>query len=415
MLTFTNAALFDGVRPHPATDRLNVTVAGDRIVKVSDEPPAAASQIIDCRGRTLMPGLIDAHVHVYALDVNVMRIAEAPPTLYAHFAALSLRRMLDRGFTSVRDAGGADYGLYLALERGYIAGPRLFYCGSALSQTGGHGDFRHQHHHQPGPLHGCACGHASALTVIVDGVDAVLSAVRENFRRGASFIKFMGSGGVSSTGDALESIQFSDEEVSAIVGECERHGRYCTAHIHPDAALRRAIELGVHCIEHGTLVSAETAALAAARGTCIVPTLSTIAALAEHGAELGYPPEAVGKLDRIKDEAVERLRHLKAAGVKVGLGTDLLGPLERYQCREFELRSQIFSSIEILRQATSVNAEILRQQGELGIIKEGALADLIVVDGDPIGDLSLLGRDGESISVIMSRGGLHRNRLAVKH
>jgi imidazolonepropionase-like amidohydrolase len=290
MLTFTNAKIFDGLHDRLATG-LNVVIEGDRIVEISDRPARPDSDVIDCGGRTLMPGLIDAHIHAHALDVNPQRIHEAPPTLYAHFANDMLRKMLDRGFTSARDTGGADYGLYLALQRGWAVGPRLFYCGQALSQTGGHGDLRHQHHRDTGcgDFHACGCAQAGDLMAVVDGVDAVRRAVRENFRRGASFIKFMGSGGVTTTGDALTHMQFSDDEIRVIVDESERHGGYCTAHIHPDQALRRAIDLGVHCIEHGTLIEPDTAALAAERGTYIVPTLAIIRALGVEGPSSAIP------------------------------------------------------------------------------------------------------------------------------
>jgi imidazolonepropionase-like amidohydrolase len=360
-----------------------------------------------------MPGLIDAHVHVYAMDVNPQRILEAPPTLLAHWAGHVLRRMLDRGFTTVRDTGGADYGLHIAIQRGLIESPRLFYCEKMLSQTGGHGDFRPGHHHQPDAddLVVCGCGVTTFATYVIDGVDRVRQAVRENVRRGSSFIKLMGSGGVASPSDPLDRAQFSDEEIRAIVDEVHRAGIYCTAHIHPDHALKRAISLGVHCIEHGTLIEPDTARMAADRGTYIVPTIAIIAAAAREGAELGVPPESLAKLDLIKDQAVERLRHMKDAGVKVGFGTDLLGKLERYQTSEFRLRSSIFSPVEILRQATSVNAEIIGMKGRLGVVRPGAVADLLLVDGDPVTDLSVLERDGAALRVIMKAGKLYKDDL----
>ena len=360
-----------------------------------------------------MPGLIDAHIHAYAADVNLLKNDREPPTLVAHFAAKSLTHMLARGFTSVRDTGGADYGLKLALDRGWIRGPRLFYCEKALSQSGGHGDFRphHEHVHGADTCMSCGCGSVGHLAVVADGVDQVRKVVRENLRRGASFIKFTGSGGVSSTADPLDAIQYSDEEVSAIVDEVERYGVYCTAHIHPDRALKRAIKLGVHCIEHGTLIEPDTARMAADANTCIVPTMAIIAALGVEGKQLGYPPESLLKLDQVKDQAVSRMQYMKDAGVRIGFGTDLLGPLERHQCIEFSVRAAIFSPLDILRQATSVNAEILGMKGELGVIKEGALADLLVVEGDPTHDISVLAADGKNLRLIMRAGEIIRNEL----
>ena len=324
------------------------------------------------------------------------------------------KAMLDRGFTAVRDTGGADYGLWMAIERGLIVAPRLFYCEKALSQTGGHVDFRHHHEHHPHDEHAvlCGCCFTNPLGVVVDGVDAVRRVIREQLRRGASFIKFCGSGGVSSVSDPLDGIQFSNDEVRAIVEEVENHLVYCTAHIHPDRALRRAIELGVHCIEHGTLIEQDTANMAADRGTSIVPTLAVIAGLSERGEEFGYPRESLDKLVRIKDEAIGRLEHMKRAGVRIGFGTDLIGGIQPMQCIEFGLRANVFSNVEILRQATTVNAEIIGAKGEIGEVSAGALADLLVVDGNPLEDLSLMENDGASIPVVMKGGRFHRNRLA---
>lgn len=411
MYAFINAQVFDGLNDglFPAT----VVVDGDRIASVSDAPPPDGAEIVDCAGRTLMPGLIDAHIHAYAIDLNVNRLKYVPPTLYAHHAAKMLPDMLNRGFTSVRDTGGADYGLWLAIRQGLVTAPRLFYCGRAMSQTGGHGDMRHHHEHHAhdDELILCGCCHANVLAWVVDGADAVRKAVREELRRGASFIKLMGSGGVSTVSDPLEGIQFSEAEVRAIVEETENHLVYCTAHIHPDRALKRAIRLGVHCIEHGTLIEPDTANMAADSGTKIVPTLAVIAALAERGAEFGYPPESLDKLERVKDEAINRLNHMKRAGVVVGFGTDLIGAIHTEQCIEFSLRANVFTNFEILRQATGGNAEIIGAKGEIGQISKGALADIIVVDGDPLGDLGLMEDDGAHIPVVMKDGKFHRNTL----
>lgn len=413
MHVFTNCRIFDGENEDLKTG-LNVFIDGDKVKEVSDRVPTAVDgNVIDSGGRVLMPGLIDAHIHAYANDINTTVISSTPPTLYSHHAAYMLGRMLDRGFTSVRDTGGADYGLHLAIERGYFPSPRLYYCGKAISMTGGHGDFRHPHHHQPmEDCVSCGCSSVSHLCIVVDGTTAVLHAVRENLRRGASFIKFMGSGGVSSIGDSITGIQFSDEEVLAIVQEVERHELYCTAHIHPDRALKRAIKLGVHCIEHGTLVEADTARMAADAGTYVVPTMATIASLADRGEQLDFPRESLKKLALVKNEAIERLAHYRDAGVKVGFGTDLLGKLEEDQCTEFTLRANIYSNYEILRQATSINGEILGEKGRLGVIKAGAYADILLVDGNPLEDLNVVSSNGANFAMIMKGGAVYRDWLS---
>jgi len=410
---FINARVFDG-RTNVLTMPSTVIVEGDRIVSVGDRPAPGGAEQVDCGNRVLMPGLIDAHVHAYALDANPAIWTAAAPTLYAHHAAFMLGRMLERGFTTVREVGGGDHGLAQAIDKGYFPSPRLLYCGKFISMTGGHGDFRAPFGHET-TEHLIACSCSTSLTThisaIVDGVPSVLQAVRENFRRGAHFIKIMGSGGVASTGDSLHGQHFSDEELRAIVGEVERHGTYCTAHVHPDGALRRAIELGVHGIEHGTLIERDTAALAAERGVSITPTLAIIAALAEQGEAIGFPRASMAKLALIKDEAIERLGYMKEAGVRVGFGTDLLGSLEYLQMTEFALRAPIFSLFETLVQATSVNAEVIGLKGQTGVIAPGMLADLLVIDGNPLEDIGVWTEDGARIDVIMTAGRVHRNRL----
>jgi imidazolonepropionase-like amidohydrolase len=410
MTVFTNTQIFDGTTNALIAGK-SVFVEGDKITEVSDRPANPGDgEVIDCNGRTLMPGLIDAHIHAYAQSVNFYDNVSSPESLAACWASHMLGRMLDRGFTAVRDTGGADYGLFLGLERGWIRGPRLYYCGKAISQTGGHGDFRNPHHCD-NHLLACGCGSVNVIAVVVDGVDAIRKVVRENLFRGANFIKFAGSGGVSSTGDALESIQFSDEEVLTIVDEVERHGAYCTAHIHPDKALKRAIKLGVHCIEHGTLIEADTARMAADAGTFIVPTMAVIWALSVEGEKLGYPPQSLKKLELVKNEAVARLQHMKDAGVMVGYGTDLLGTTERFQLEEFTLRSPIYSNFDLLCQATSNNAQIIGAKGKLGVIAADAYADLLVVDGNPLADIGVLTKDGSTLDLIMSRGDIVKNTI----
>jgi imidazolonepropionase-like amidohydrolase len=397
---FTNAKVFDGVEN--ALKDLDVMVADGKIAEVSEKrlKPGKA-RTIDLKGKTLMPGLIDAHVHCYFPDVDPLKGDRMPMTLVAHWARKFLEGALHRGFTSVRDTGGADYGLFLAVERGWVNGPRLFYCGKALSPTGGHADMRRPHEEEL-----CTCGHAAHSHVgqVVDGVDSVRTAIRQEVRRGASFIKIMGSGGVASTGDKLDAEQYSRDEIRAMVEEVEMHRIYLTAHIHPDGALRRAIELGLHCIEHGTLVTPPTAKLAAEKGTSIVPTMAVIKALAKHGASLGFPKESLAKLAAIEPTAVGGLEIMKKAGVRMGFGTDLIGELDRHQCTEFTIRREALDAIDILRSATSVNAEIIGAADSIGRVAPGLVADLIVVDGDPLRDVSVFQEDGRNVPLVMKGG-----------
>lgn len=413
MYVFTGANVFDGIDLVTRRNS-NVFVSKSTISEISDRPPTPDDgQVIDCGGRTLMPGLIDAHIHAYASQTNLIQNDLEPITFVAQHAGAMLRSMLDRGFTSARDCGGADFGLVKALEEQRLAGPSLSICGKLLSQSGGHGDFRHPRtacSDDDGYMT-CGCGHIGHMSITADGVDGVTRAVRENFRRGAEFIKFAGSGGVGSMTGSVTALQYSDAEVIAIVAEAERHERYCTAHVHPDQGIQRCIALGVHCIEHATLIASDTARRAADHGTWLVPTLSIAFSLRDRGAELGVTRASLDKLDAIIGGAMTCLGHMREAGCRIGFGTDLLGTLEQDQCREFSLRSEVFTSTEILRQATSGNAVLLRREGDIGTIAIGARADILVVDGDPLRDLSLFRSDGSGLSLIMQGGRIHRNRL----
>lgn len=398
---FRNARVFDG-DSEVLREGLDVLVADGLIGRIAprletNEPV----DVVDCAGRVLMPGLIDAHVHVYAAGLNFTRIAQSPFSYLAHFAARFMRASLDRGFTTLRDVGGADVGLASALREGLLDNvPRLFYGGRAISQTGGHGDFR------PGD-HGCGC-HIDSLTIIADGVDAVRRAVREELRRGASHVKLMASGGIASPTDPLERCQYSDDEIRAAVDEATRAGSYVATHCHPAEAVRRSVALGVRSIEHATLIDPETADFVAERGAFAVPTMATLAALAEEGEDLGFPAVSMEKLRRIGDRAFAGLEIMKRAGVKMGLGTDLLGAQHVRQTSEFALRARVLPAIDILRSACAVNAELLGQSGRLGTVREGAVADLLLVDGNPVEDISLLARNGDGILVIMQNGRFHK-------
>jgi imidazolonepropionase-like amidohydrolase len=406
---FRLARVFDGASAG-LSDPQDVLVAEGEIKEISRRSlrPGNA-EVVDCRGRVLMPGLIDAHVHVYASSVDPADAVVRPASFLAHFAARFLKASLDRGFTTVRDAGGADVGLARAIDAGLLPAPRLFYGGRAISQTGGHGDMRPGDRSLCDADHGCAC--INALVNIADGADAIRKAVREELRRGASHIKLMGSGGVTSPTDPLDGAQYSDGEILAAVDEADRGGAYVAAHCHPAAAARRAAALGVRSIEHGTMIDREAATFIAGRGVFVVPTLAAIFGLQEEGEALGLPPVSRAKLRRVADRALESLDVMRAAGVKMGLGTDLLGQLYTRQTSELTLRARVLSSFEILHSACEVNAQLLRQEGRLGCIREGALADLLVVDGNPLEDIGLLDGAGERLAVVMSRGRFHKRTI----
>ncbi len=407
-LHFVDARVFDGFAETLETGR-TVFVKHGRIAEVSDRPADCDDgEAIECGGRVLMPGLIDLHVHAYACDVDVARVDRAGEAYRTAHAVRMLGHALDCGFTTVRDIGGGDFGLARAIEDGLIRAPRFFYAGKILSMTGGHGDFRLQSESRH--THGyCSCGEFNTLCVVADGVDECLKAVREELRRGAHCIKIMGSGGVASPTDPIWMNQYREDEVRAIVQECVERRTYVSAHCHPASAVRRSVEFGVRCIEHGTLIDPETARFVAEKGAYVVPTMATIFALVELGQELGFPPASQEKAAFAFRSALEGMAFMRDAGVKLGFGTDLLGETYVRQCREFAIRKAVFSPIDILRQATSMGAEILMREGELGCIRPGAHADLLLVDGNPLEDIDLLAADGARLAAIV-KGGVFAKR-----
>ncbi|MDB5372717.1 MAG: peptidase [Belnapia sp.] len=405
---FRNLRLFDGLADTLA-EGMEVLVEGERIKEVADRPIASsAARVIDCGGRTLMPGLIDAHVHAYGVDADLGRLDKLPRSLQALQAAERLKDSLKRGFTSIRDAGGADWGLAIACDTGLITAPRLFYPGRALSPTGGHGDMRANV--LLDQFCGC-CAPTQAIAIIADGVDEVRKAVRSELKRGAHAIKIMASGGVASPSDPIYALQYSDEEIACAVWEAKAWRSYVLAHAYTPESIHRAVRLGVRSIEHANLIDATTAEFMAEKQAFAVPTLVTYEALAEEGPALGMPPESMAKLSSVQEAGLGSLEILARAGVRMGFGTDLLGAMHRRQSDEFIIRRQALPAADVLRSATSTNAALLQKDGQLGVVAAGALADLILVDGDPIADIGVLTGQGERIPFVMKGGAALIDRL----
>ncbi|TMH58855.1 MAG: amidohydrolase family protein, partial [Betaproteobacteria bacterium] len=262
------------------------------------------------------------------------------------------------------------------------------------------------HHHEL-----CSCGIVNWACRVADGVDACILAARDELRQGAHCIKIMGSGGVASPTDPIWMNQYREDEIRAIVNECTERRTYVAAHCHPASAIRRCVEFGVRSIEHGTLIDDDTAKFVAERGAYIVPTMVVIFSLVEMGRELGFPAASQEKAEYASKQALSGMDKMRRAGVKVGFGTDLLGSTYTQECREFTIRSEVFSPIELLRQATSVNAELMMQTGKLGCIAPGAHADMLVVDGDPLKDISLLAANGKSLRLIVRGGEVVKDEL----
>lgn len=406
MILFQNASVLDPDRGELRPEQ-SVLVEGDEIREVGGrELTAAGARTIDLRGRTLMPGLIDAHVHVIAVTADLSAMAEWSPMYVAARATHLLREMLHRGFTTVRDVGGADYGIAAAVEEGYLEGPRVVFGGRALSQTGGHGDWRGRGRTA---ISTCTC--CPTLSTICDGPTEVRRAARHEVRKGAAHIKVMLSGGVASPTDRVDSTQFSTEEIRAAVEEAEAAGLYVAGHAYTAQAVNRGLRCGVRSIEHGNLMDASSIELFKSSGAFYVPTLATYSALAEQGPRFGLPEHSHRKVFGVLDSGLRALELAHRAGIPIAYGTDLLGGMHEDQLTEFTIRAQVQPAADIIRSATTVAARLLRMEDKLGVIQPGAAADLLVVDGDPLRDVTVLTRPQRTLRLVMARGRIARDEL----
>jgi len=390
---------------------MDVLVRDGKVVEVgkSLNPQLAVDARFDVKGLTVMPGLIDCHVHAMASHVNLAVTARMPNALGLIKSLPILKGMLSRGFTTVRDAGGADWALAQASETGLIEAPRIFPAGKALSQTGGHGDFRAR----SDQLESCACSfRIASISRVVDGVDDVRRAARDELTKGATQIKVMASGGVASPNDPIGNTGYSIEELEAIVAEADAWQTYVMAHAYTPKAIRRAVNAGVRTIEHGNLIDEETAQLLKQKGVFVVPTLITYDMLSSEGPALGLPPESIVKIDDVRLVGREAIQMLHRVGVKMGYGSDLLGESHVHQTEELRIRAEIVGNLDALRSATTVAAEIIQRKGQLGVVAEGAIADLLVVEGNPLKDINVLVGQGEKLSAIVKDGRFFKNTLS---
>jgi imidazolonepropionase-like amidohydrolase len=383
-LAIVNGLVFDGT----SLAERPVYVADGRIV---GDPPRSPDRVIDARGRTVLPGLIDAHCHAYGTALDPLAIEGRPLSYIALAGARRLANALSRGFTTVRDPAGGDPGLARAIAEGLIPAPRYLYTGPGLSQTGGHGDAR--------AADSDLCGCHAHMVEVVDGVDPLRQAVRDRFRRGAHAIKIMASGGVVSLTDPIRIPQYSAEEIRVVTAEASRRGSYVAAHAYSPAAIRHAVENGVRSIEHGNLLDRPTADLMAAAGAFLVPTLAAYDAMDRRGAALGMPQVSREKNREVLAAGREAVETARAAGVRVGFGTDLMGVLEDEQLNGLRLQVEVDGPLLALQSATSVNAALLGRD-DLGRVAPGCAADLLIVDGDPLSDPSVLWADASRRTVI---------------
>lgn len=354
---------------------------------------------VNLEGKYVCPGLIDCHVHLMAVPTSngLEGVKDMSPSESLLRQPAVCKSMLERGFTTIRDCGGALLPLKQAIVQGVHPGPRLFIAGHALSQTGGHGDMRGQLNDYE-----CCGGATQGVGRVIDGVPDCLKYAREELRQGADFIKIMGGGGVASPTDKIENTQFSDEEIKAIVTVASNAGTYVTSHAYTPRAIQQAINLGVLGIEHGNLIDKETAQLMAKKGVFLTPTLITYATMARFKDFL--PPSSAKKNQEVLEKGLHAIKIAEEAGVTVCFGTDLLGILHFAQSREFGLRSQVQSSENILRSATTNAARMLRQEGFLGQIRPGFAADLVVLNANPLQDISILDNPEQHVLATVKDG-----------
>lgn len=387
-----------------------LTVDGNVISSVGGDGPApAADRVIDVGGRTLMPGLIDAHAHVTGLSLSPRNV-QATADEIASVAAEYLHSALMDGFTTVREAGGADHRIARRLEQGHIVGPRLFYSGRALTQTGGGADFRTMDESVD------PCGHAtpySVMSVIVDGADEVRRAAREELRLGATQLKLFASGGVVFPAKSHATrYEFSPAEMAAAVEEAASRDTYVMAHAYTDEAVRRCLRAGVRSIEHANFVTEDTVALMGEHRAFFDPTFISLVQRVESASETGLSNTIVHNVSHAIEQGRTVYGWARKHGVPVALGTDLWGPdARRSQLRELELRTELDESRNVVRSATAVNADLLQMAGQLGTIRQGAFADLLVIDGNPLRDARVLCHPDQNLLLVMKDGVIYSDRL----
>jgi imidazolonepropionase-like amidohydrolase len=413
-IIFENVNVFDG-----KTDQLfqnqNVLVVGNTIVSITTTPIVDKKDaiVINGRGKTLMPGLIDAHVHMVfgAMTMIEMSSPDLSQEIIVQKAAIQAEKMLMRGFTAVRDVGGPSLALKMAIDKGQIKGPRIWPSGASISQTAGHGDMRTPDEKSRRFFGKPSRAEVFGATFIADGRDEVLTATRENLRYGASQIKLMAGGGTSSAYDPVDVTQYTFDEMRAAVEAAEDWGTYVTVHAYTSRAIKRAIEAGVKCIEHGQLLDEETLKLMKSKDVWLSSQV------------LRESTEAMDPLRIQKRKPViegqQTLWPLaKKIKVKLAWGTDFLfePELNEEQNNYILKLKEWFTPFEILKMVTYDNAQLLAlsgnrspYEGSLGVIENGALADLILIDGNPLKNIDLIAETEKKFLVIVKDGKIYKN------
>lgn len=412
---FQNARIFDGEADQLSAP-MDLLVEDGVITHIgSDTPAPESARVIDVQGKTLMPGMINAHAHVM-LQLPLMKAIAADEYAFAYTAVVAARSLLDNGFTTIRDMSGDTFSLKAAIDQGLLPGPRIYPSGPMISQTSGHGD--HRTPGQPSRLlvqSSRSPFELAGMTIVADGVPEVLQAARENLRRGASQIKIAVGGGISSQSDPLDVTQFTEDEITAAVAAAENWGTYVAAHVYNSKGVQRAVKLGVKSIEHANLIDRETMELMADNNVWLSPQVMIFE------AELkGFTADQQAKQKQARD-GLHQLMTLAAAMDyrNIVFGEDIVTSLAGLNQinQELVLRSRWFTPVQILRQATSRAGELMalsgprNPYGTVGVIQVGALADILLVEGNPLEDISVLANPKDNIRLIMKAGQVYKNTL----
>ena len=394
-------------------DTGSMSIGSDEVVAIDDgvisyvgsnaqaKACSGADLEIDASGGFVLPGLIDAHVHMRLTTLDFRQLANWSEVEFGIAMARMAGETLARGFTTVRDLGGDVSGLIRSIKRGRTPGPRIFHAGRMLSQTGGHGDVEGGARAVPQ----CACEMPhTAFGIVADGAVAVRKAARHNLRDGVDFLKVHVSGGVATPSDPLDSIQYTPEELRAVVQEASNRGTYVAAHAYSPESISMAVASGVHCIEHGNLIDQAAAEQIVKADAVLVPTLVTYTAMREFGEQMGLPKTNLEKNRVIADAGIVSLERARAAGVTMGFGTDLVGETQSMQNREFAIRAKVLSPAEILHSMYRVNPQLCRLEGEVGVVAEGAAGDIVIVESNPLEDITVLADPDRNFSHILQAG-----------
>ncbi|WP_411359797.1 metal-dependent hydrolase family protein [Pseudidiomarina salilacus] len=412
---FQQVRVFDGISKQ-LSEPVDVLVRGQQIERISKTPiePSEGTTVIAGNGRTLMPGLIDAHWHAMLASLPMQALLVADIGYINLVAGQQAEQTLMRGFTSVRDLSGPVFGLKRAIDDGIVKGPRIWPSGAMVSQTGGHGDFRFPYE-VPAPQNaGLSRGESTNAGVIADGVDEVRKRVREQLMLGATQIKLAAGGGVSSMYDPIDVAQYSEDEFRAAVEAAANWGTYVTVHAYTSRAVQAAVRAGVKVVEHGQLIDEETARLMAKNNVWL-----SVQAFIDNEFANPQTGEARQKQQMVQAGTDTAIAMAKKHKIKLAWGTDILfNPrAPRNQGAMLVTMERWFSAPEVLRMATSTNAELLALSGErnpykgqLGVVKEGALADLLLVEGNPLENLSLIANPQQNFVVIMKDGVIYKNQ-----